>query len=155
MTDKYSRKKCIYLDFCSKKGAQNNIWAVKCPNRLWHDNLHFGVWLIKMRVSETKSKPFWRCLCCHLKIIFLKSIVQFQHAKIFFYSTLQKNTYSGQDCNAQLACVMPRRDCFTLCSERWEAERLRGICLPGTDPCWQYGIHSKCKWEGFRSVLVR
>lgn len=50
---------------------------------------------------------------------------------------------------------MPRRDCFSLWRERRKAVRLWGICLPGTDHCWQYGIHSKCKWEGFRSVLVR
>lgn len=52
-------------------------------------------------------------------------------------------------------CVMPRRHCFSLCTERWEAGRLRWICLQGTHPCWQHSIRSKCKWEGFRSVLVR
>lgn len=31
----------------------------------------------------------------------------------------------------------------------------KGICTSGMEPRRQYGIHSKCKWEGFRSVVVR
>lgn len=119
-----------------------------------NSHIDFDMSLIKSSISTTKFKQ--RILRTLVLLKKKNSPLQFQLADILsFHSILRTHTCAGKDRDAKLVCLMPRRDCFSLCTERRKAERRWGICLRGTDHCWQYGIHSKCKWEAFRSALVR
>lgn len=153
--------------WCSDAAWINVLWAFLSVNGLiivleatliiclqQNSHIDFDRSLIKSTISTTKFKQ--RILRTLFHLFKKNSPLQFQLADILsFHSILQTHTYAGKDCDAKLVCLMPRRDCFSLCTERWKAERLWGICLRGTDRCWQYGIHSKCKWEAFRSALAR
>lgn len=99
-------------------------------------NSQIDLSLIKSSISTTKFKQrilrtlvlFFLFFCVFS--FFLKkqtSPLQFQLPDILsFHSVLQTHTCAGKDCDAKLVCLMPRRDCFSLCTERWKAERLWG-----------------------------